>query len=158
MGVIYSTATKAIVSAQILGGFAIQNDVENEEYVSAQDVKVIPTWEQKTNISCVSMPCTVVGQDTQEFYKNLFFIADLGNTSLHLNRNLPVSIAHSDGIVTAYSFDIDEFGSGSNENEAIGELKKSIVELYNLYNGEQENLGPLPRQQWSFLKSVVTES
>ncbi|HDL01254.1 MAG TPA: hypothetical protein ENH23_03365 [candidate division Zixibacteria bacterium] len=158
MGASYATATKAVISAQILGNFVFQDCVDDEEFIEAPDVKVVPGCEQNANTDFVSSSWRLVGVEMQEFFGRLFFIADLGNLNLHLNRNLPVSLANSEGMVTAYSNDIDEFGTGTNENEAIEDLKKSIVEIYYLYKDEQNNLGPLPRQQWSFLKSVITES
>ena len=86
------------------------------------------------------------------------FVADLGNPKLTPRRAIPVAIDSWPDHVSACSFDIEEFGVGSDEFEAINDLKASIVDLYFLLKSEQPNLGPLPQKQWEFLKGIIRET
>ena len=86
------------------------------------------------------------------------FIADLGNAKVALLRSIPVAVDFWPDHVSACSFDIEEFGLGNDEFEAVTDLKASIVDLYVLLRNEQPNLGPLPRRQWEFLKGIIRET
>lgn len=86
------------------------------------------------------------------------FIQDLGDPRVTLLRSIPVSIDFRPDHVTAGSFDIEEFGSGADEFEAVHDLKASLVALYFLLKSEQGNLGPLPKRQWEFLRGIIQET
>ncbi|GMR20528.1 MAG: hypothetical protein BMS9Abin36_1124 [Gammaproteobacteria bacterium] len=152
MGACYSAVTKAEISEQILGSFASQGD-DGGEFVSTPDVKAVPTLEYNASYIYVTSSF-----ELPNHFRRLILISDLDSQRLLLTRNLPVDLMLCEGNVTASFNDIDEFGIGSNENEAIEDLKASIVDLFYLYKSEQENLGPLPQRQWNFLKSVISES
>lgn len=86
------------------------------------------------------------------------FIQDLGDPRVALLRSIPVSIDFWPDHVTASSFDIEEFGVGTDEFEAVRELKASLTDLYFLLKTEQGNLGPLPQRQWEFLRGIIREA
>lgn len=86
------------------------------------------------------------------------FIQDLGDPRVTLLRSIPVSIDFWPDHVTACSFDIEEFGIGADEFEAVSELKASLADLYFLLKNEQGHLGPLPQKQWDFLRGIIREA
>lgn len=86
------------------------------------------------------------------------FIQDLGDPRVSLCVPLAVFVEIFTNQVIAYSYDLGEFGFAVDENDAIRELKADIVDLYFLLKEEQDNLGPLPQQQWNYLKSIIKES
>ena len=85
------------------------------------------------------------------------FICDLSDPRLSLSRPIPVSLEFWPEIVTAFSYDVEEFGVAESEFAALNDLRASIRELYFLLKEEESKLGSLPRQHWEFLKSVVQE-
>lgn len=85
------------------------------------------------------------------------FIRDLGDPRVAPIRALPASIEFGPDLVSAFSYDIEEFGIGADEFEAVEDLKASIAALYFLLKDDQTNLGPLPQRQWAFLKGVMRE-
>ena len=101
----------------------------------------------------------IVGStDDASIYRDkTIFIADLGESTLSLLRALPISVEYSGGQVVACSYDLEELTLGSDDDEVIADMKSAIVDLYYLLKGEQENLGPLPRSQWEFLRGIIRE-
>lgn len=91
-------------------------------------------------------------------YSKTAFIQDLGDPRVTLLRSIPVSVDFWPDHVTARSFDIEEFGVGADEFEAVRELKASLADLYFLLKNEQGNLGPLPQRQWEFLRRIIRET
>ena len=85
-------------------------------------------------------------------------VADLHDGRLRLKSILPVTIEYFGDTVIASNADIDQFGYGDNESEALDSLRDCIVDLYFILRNETEaTLGPLPARHWLFLKSVVEE-
>ncbi|MBI4608751.1 MAG: hypothetical protein HY726_07080 [Candidatus Rokubacteria bacterium] len=89
--------------------------------------------------------------------KNIF-ILDLGNPRVVLTRPLPVAIQVWPDHVSTCSYDIEEFGIGADEFEAVEDLKASIADLYFVLKREGPALGPLPQRQWAFLKGIIRET
>ncbi len=102
---------------------------------------------------------TIVGStdDTSIYRDKTIFITDLGESTLSLLRTLPISVEYSGGQVVACSYDLEELTLGSDDDEVVADMKSAIVDLYYLLKDEQENLGPLPRAQWEFLKGIIRE-
>lgn len=85
-------------------------------------------------------------------------IRDLQNPRLQLVDDLIVAVDVVDGVYAAYCHDLDEFGSGSSEAEALQDFRAAVAELYFLLKEEGEaKLGPLPLAHWSYLKRIVRE-
>ena len=85
------------------------------------------------------------------------FICDLSDPKLSMSRAIPVSLEFWPECVTALSYDLEEFGVAESEFAALNDLRASIRDLYFLLKEDESKLGPLPRQHWKFLKSVVQE-
>ena len=91
------------------------------------------------------------------YERTVTLIQDLGSARLDLIRSLAISIEHGVDYVAAFNTDLDELSVESTENDAVEDIKASIVESYWLLKGEQNNLGPLQQRHWDFLQRVVRE-
>lgn len=92
-----------------------------------------------------------------QIQRKTVFVLNLGATSLALKRPLPIALEVTATNVVAYSYDLDELAVSSSESEALDEMRATIVETYFLLKSEQENLGPLQRRHWEFLKQIISE-
>ena len=88
--------------------------------------------------------------------RKIFFINSLHNS--HLNLRAPISVyLEYDGYQSiAYAPDLDIYGCGDSEYEAIEDLRKSIVKLY--FDLKKETLGSDLPKIWEYLKSIITEN
>lgn len=86
------------------------------------------------------------------------FVSDLGDPRLTLKQPLPVVIQYGDTAITACSYDLEDFGVGDTEFEAVNDLKATIAELYFALKENQDRLGPQPEKDWLFLRSIINES
>lgn len=84
-----------------------------------------------------------------------FFINTLHNSSLELIIPIPIVLDNDSYQFIAYSSDLDVFGCGETEYEAIEDLRQSIVDLY--FDLKEEKLGSDLQRIFDYLQSVVKE-
>lgn len=60
--------------------------------------------------------------------------------------------------VIAYAPDLDLFGYGETENEALDDLRRTVADLYYTLREERASLGPMPAQVWDYLTHIIVES
>lgn len=84
------------------------------------------------------------------------FIRDLHDSRLDMQDPIPASLEFSEGQVSACCYDLEQFGIGNDEFEALDDLRATIVELYFALKGEPR-LGPLPERQLSYLRRALRE-
>lgn len=95
----------------------------------------------------------VIGSD-----RHTIRIRDLADSRLHLIEDLLVTLELCEGIYTAYNYDLDQFGYGQSEPEALDDFRTSVVDEYFFYKGENKaNLGPVPLRHWSYLQRIIRE-
>ena len=82
-------------------------------------------------------------------------LAFLRDGRLRVREPLQVNITDEDGQIVAEVEELDEFGFGDNETEAIADLQHSIAELYFTLEEEQERLGRSLLQTWEKLRVKV---
>lgn len=85
-------------------------------------------------------------------------LADIRNTHLKLSQHLPILLEWDGYQYIASSIDLETYGSGETEWEAIDDFRKEVVKLYNDLKSNQENLGPNLEKIWQYLKSIVVEN
>lgn len=94
----------------------------------------------------------------KDSYQISYSIAALHDPRVELVRDIPIAVEFFEGVVTAWNSDLEEWGTGKTETEAVDELRASIVEAYFLYKDEGEGgLGPIPIRHWRYLKSIIRE-
>jgi hypothetical protein len=85
------------------------------------------------------------------------FIRDLHDPHMSVASPIPASLEFSDGQVTACCYDLEQFGVGGDEFEALDDLRATIVELYVTLK-QEPSLGPLPRRQLAYLARALKET
>lgn len=84
------------------------------------------------------------------------FVHDLRADRLRLAQAIPVRIDFWEGVYTAHNSDIEVFGTGETEPEALDDFRFAVADLYRFFESEgEENLGPLPLRQWRYLSAIV---
>lgn len=89
--------------------------------------------------------------------RRTIFIRDLGDPRLSLVASIPIALDFWGDSVTACCYDLEDFGVGQDDFSALADLKTSLADLYFLLKADAENLGPLPRRQWDYLRQIIRE-
>lgn len=84
-------------------------------------------------------------------------ILSLGYGKYFFKSPFPVNIVLEDDVYIASSYDLNTFGYGDNEDEAIRDLCESIIEHYEHLKNNREKLGSLLRRDWDFLSRMIVE-
>lgn len=83
-------------------------------------------------------------------------IYDLGIESVSLKSPLDITIEKYDDECIASVPELETFGSGTTESEAIMELKREIISLYNDLSSTNPNeLGSLPKMWLRILNMII---
>ncbi|MBI4572777.1 MAG: hypothetical protein HY713_05765 [candidate division NC10 bacterium] len=93
---------------------------------------------------------------TQQPSRSLF-LRDLGHPKYRLRSPLPVVLEVDGPHVVAYSHDLDMFGWGDVEDEALLDFKGSVCELYEGLHEEPAKLGPHLERVLRYLERVIAE-
>ncbi|MBC8233836.1 hypothetical protein H8E77_30170 [bacterium] len=88
--------------------------------------------------------------------RRIFFINSLHNSHLNLRAPISVSLEYDGYQFIAYAPDLDIYGCGDSEYEAMEDLRESIVELY--FDLKEEALGSDLQKIWEYLKLIITEN
>ncbi|MFH0774077.1 MAG: hypothetical protein V2A53_01085 [bacterium] len=83
--------------------------------------------------------------------KKALFINSLHSSNLNLQGAVPVSLEYDGDQFIAYSPDLDIYGCGESEYEAMEDVRASIVDLY--YDLKEERLGQDLQNIWEHLQS-----
>lgn len=91
------------------------------------------------------------------FQKKSILMYSLHSPSLKLNEPLAVHLEYDKEEVVAFCYDLDIFGYGETETEALEDLRKTILDLYYELKENKDNLGILPERVWNYFSSIVEE-
>ncbi|GAG71120.1 unnamed protein product, partial [marine sediment metagenome] len=84
-------------------------------------------------------------------------IQNLRSTKLQLRDPLYVVSEYEDGVFVISSDDINLYGYGDTELNAIRDLCKDIEYLYFDLKQSKEKLGEIMKENWEFLKNIIIE-
>jgi hypothetical protein len=84
-------------------------------------------------------------------------ILSLGHVSYLFKSPFPVNILVEDDIYIATSYDLNLFGYGETEDEALRDLCDSIIEHYEHLKKNETKLGPLLKRDWNFLSRMIED-
>lgn len=84
-------------------------------------------------------------------------VQDLRDVSLRLVAPLYVALEEEDGTVVASNADLDLFGYGDTEAEALQDLREVMIETYHDLKANQSTLGPHLQTIWNYLNRVIVE-
>lgn len=82
-------------------------------------------------------------------------IHNLLSEGLKLREPLAVSLDYDESQVIAYCYDLDVFGYGETEIEALNDLRRTIVDLYFTLRESKRTLGEYAEGVWKYLERVV---
>lgn len=82
----------------------------------------------------------------------------LRHPHLRLVGPLSVSLEYDGEQVIAHAPDLDLFGYGDTECEALDDLRCTVADLYYSLQEERESLGPMPAQVWDYLGHIIVEA
>jgi hypothetical protein len=85
------------------------------------------------------------------------FLRDLGHPKYRLRSALPVVLEVDGPHVVAYSHDLDMFGWGDVEDEALLDFKGSVCELYENLREDPAALGPHLQRVLRHLEEMIVE-
>lgn len=94
---------------------------------------------------------------SEKMTKNIS-LSNIGVVGYILTEPLQVTIIAEDNVFVAVSYDLNTYGYGDTEAEAIQDLRESIVEYYEDLKGDQRNLGKIPKQDFEYLKRILREN
>jgi hypothetical protein len=125
---------------------------------------------QETSLSSSLIP-TIIKLPFQVIEKNYinevedvivkyeYFISDLDSDNWKLNSIIEITIElRNNGDFIACYYDVDVYGYGSKQEEAIGDLKIALVNQYEFLLEEERkyNLNPLLADQLNILKNIIS--
>lgn len=86
------------------------------------------------------------------------FLYSLRHPQLKLGSPIAVSL-EDDGVqIIAAAYDLDLFGYGETEGEALDDLRRTITDLYFTLKDEAKALGLMPHRVWEYLSDIIEES
>ena len=88
--------------------------------------------------------------------RRALFIHSLHDSRLQLNVSLPITLEDDGYQLIAYAPDLDIYGWGETEYEAIEDLRQSVVDLY--FDLKAEKLGGDLQKIGNYLQSVAIEA
>jgi len=122
--------------------------------ISAQDTALRSLSER---VSALEVRVTAV-EESKARVSRVVAISSLNSDSLLLKEPLYVTVEESEGSVVAYIPDLEAYGHGDCESEAIADLKDVVAELYQDLKTPSGELGPLPRRWLAYLQRNVCET
>jgi hypothetical protein len=87
--------------------------------------------------------------------RRLLLLYSLRHPRLRLRNPIAVSLEDDGAQVIAFAYDLDLFGYGETEGEALDDLRHTIVDLYLTLRENVKTLGTLPERVWEYLADVV---
>lgn len=84
-------------------------------------------------------------------------ILNLGHEKYLFKSPFPVNILVEDETFIATSYDLNLFGYGDSEDEALRDLCESIIEHYEHLKTNRSKLGSLLKRDWNFLSRIIKE-
>jgi hypothetical protein len=86
-----------------------------------------------------------------------FLLYSLRHPGIELREPLAVLVEQDGEQVIAVCYDLDVFGYGDTENEALDDLRRTVADLYFELKEHPEELGPLPELVWAYLSRIIAE-
>ena len=115
-----------------------------------RSLKITKKNRNEITIESITM---VVLKEYRAFYKNIF-IDSLNSDRYLLKKRISVTIEYFENTYIATNYDLDIYGYGDSEIEALDELKTLIVEYFEDLKDEKD-LAPLPQKMMTFYREII---
>lgn len=110
----------------------------------------------KNQISTLTNQIAVHSQIIQQNRK-IIPMQNLRSTKLHLKSPLYVALEYEDGVFVIFSDDLNLYGYGDIELNAIRDFCKEVEYLYFDLKQSKKKLGKIMKENWEFLKNIIKE-
>jgi CheY-like chemotaxis protein len=87
--------------------------------------------------------------------KEDIMLHDLNDAHHVLRQPIPLSVTRHGQGVSVWSQDLEEVGFGTSETDAVEDIQKTIVELYDSLQTDEHVLGPAMQDLWHRLQRIV---
>jgi hypothetical protein len=84
-------------------------------------------------------------------------IRNLRHPALKLKEELIVHLQDEGDFFTAISYDVNQYGQGITEEDAIGDVCEVISEYYQLLKSESDNLSDALKSHLDYLNDIIEE-
>jgi predicted RNase H-like HicB family nuclease len=98
-----------------------------------------------------------IGKLSKKLAAKSIFLQNLRHPSYILKQPLSVTLESEDSEIVASCYDVNMYGCGDSEEEAIDDLCSVLVEYYETLKEDKEKLGIIPKKHWGFLSSIIEE-
>jgi len=99
----------------------------------------------------------VIGDFSKKVPARNILIQNLRNPSYILKQPLSVTLESEGTEISATCYDVNMYGCGDSEEEAIDDFCCVLVEYYESLREDREKLGAIPKKYWLFLSSIIEE-
>ncbi len=90
-------------------------------------------------------------------FPRTIFLSHLYSDRYLLTQPLPVELEFGAKEITIVSYDLNIYGVGETEDEAIDDFCLSLIETYEDIENHQNALGSYLQQIWNYLSKVVSK-
>lgn len=95
------------------------------------------------------------GEDFDPVSIRTTFLVTLDHARYRLRMPIPVEIAQGRDATTASAHDLETYGAGSDEYGALDELRRALVEDFEMLIEIEADLGPAPARQLARMRQVL---
>ncbi len=113
-------------------------------------------WETVTRVTDDVFPPDFILVGVRQRSRTIF-LRNLGHPKYRLRSALPVALEVDGPHVVAYSHDLNMFGWGDVEDEALIDFKGAVCELYESLREDPAKLGPHLQETLRYLEQMITE-
>ena len=82
-------------------------------------------------------------------------LAALRDPNLRIAKPFAVNFHAEEDQVVAVADEVEEYGAGANESEAVQELQHALAELYHSLQEDPERLGPGLQETWTKIQEHI---
>jgi len=123
----------------------------------------ITKYTQEISTRIALYPTSTIAEDIRQMRETIramgakksILIASLHDSRFKLKESISVFLENDGHQFIAYAPDLDIYGCGDLEYEALEDLRTSIVELY--FDFKKEKLAPSLQKIWDYLSSIIEE-
>jgi len=135
-----------------------EEEIDIQEFLSRYQISFnLEIQNLKDQISASMDRITLQSQIIQDLQnRKIIPIQNLRSTKLHLKGPLYVVLEYEDGIFVISSDDLNLYGYGNIELNAIKDFCKEVEYLY-FDLKQSKKLGKIMKENWEFLKNIIKE-
>ena len=104
--------------------------------------------------STTGRDATIAQRGSYAAIERPIFVNSLRHPTLRLRSPMAVSLIDDGEQIIAAAYDLDTFGYGDSDSEALDDLRRAVVDLYATLKDNSDSLGPLPKRIREYLSDA----